>query len=78
MRREQRGYRTSVAGRRYFAAELIPFPSGGVARWPKLTVRHSTKWRKGALSRAVLPHHLTSFDAHGQPRDRRDSQSPQT
>jgi len=46
-------------------------PSGGVARWPKLTVRHSTKWRKGALSRAVLTHHLTPFDAHGQPRDRR-------
>jgi hypothetical protein len=34
-------------------------------------VRHSTKWRKGALSRAVLPHHLTPFDAHGQARDRR-------
>src|SRR5206468_1689515 len=40
-------------------------PSGGVARWPKLTVRHSTKWRKGALSRAVLPHHLTPFTIGG-------------
>ena len=37
----------------------------------QLAVRHSTKWRKGALSRAVLPHHLTPFDADGQPRDRR-------
>jgi SAM-dependent methyltransferase len=43
---------------------------------PLLTVARARgegrrQWRKGALSRAVLPHHLTPFDAHGQPRDRR-------
>jgi len=32
-------------------------------------IRHSTKWRQGALSRAILLHHLTPFEAHGQPWD---------